>query len=60
MAPSLPLMMVSPYELKSGEKGILALIGPKRMKYAKNKSMMEYVKKMLGASMVIIIFVNII
>jgi transcriptional regulator of heat shock response len=51
-------MMVSPYKLKSGEKGILALIGPKRMKYAKNKSMMEYVKKLLGASMVIIVFVN--
>lgn len=53
-------MMVAPYKLKSGEKGILALIGPKRMKYAKNKSMMEYVKKLLGASMVIIIFVNLI
>jgi heat-inducible transcriptional repressor len=53
-------MMVSPYKLKSGEKGILALVGPKRMKYAKNKSMMEYVKKLLGASAVIILFINII
>lgn len=53
-------MMVSPYKLKSGEKGILALIGPKRMKYAKNKSMLEYMKKLLGASMVIVIFINII
>lgn len=53
-------MMVSPYKLKSGEKGILALVGPKRMKYAKNKSMIEYVKKLLGASMVMIIFVNVI
>lgn len=53
-------MMVSPYQLKTGEKGILALIGPKRMKYAKNKSMMEYVKKLLGSSLVIIIFMNII
>jgi heat-inducible transcriptional repressor len=52
-------MMVSPYKLKSGEKGILALVGPKRMKYAKNKSMMEYVKKMIGASMVVVIFINI-
>ena len=42
-------MMVSPYRLKSGEKGILALIGPKRMKYAKNKSMIEYVKKIIGS-----------
>lgn len=51
-------MMVSPYQLKTGEKGILALIGPKRMKYAKNKSVIEYVKKMLGASMAIVIFVH--
>ncbi len=41
-------MMVSPYKLKSGEKGVLALIGPKRMKYAKNKSLLEYVRKILG------------
>ena len=53
-------MMVSPYKLKTGEKGILALIGPKRMKYARNKSMMEYMKKLLGASMVVVIFINII
>ncbi|MDO8529649.1 MAG: hypothetical protein Q7S18_03195 [bacterium] len=48
-------MIVSSYKLKSGEKGILALIGPKRMKYAKNKSLIEYVKKLLGSSAVIII-----
>jgi transcriptional regulator of heat shock response len=52
-------MIVSPYRLSSGEKGILALIGPKRMAYAKNKSMIEYVKKLLGASMVIIMIVNV-
>jgi heat-inducible transcriptional repressor len=53
-------MMVSPYKLSSGEKGILAIIGPKRMEYAKNKSMIEYVKKLLGASMAIVIMINII
>lgn len=53
-------MIVSPYKLKTGEKGILALIGPKRMPYAKNKSMIEYVKKLLGTSMVIIVIMNII
>lgn len=52
-------MIVSPYKLKTGEKGILALIGPKRMPYAKNKSMIEYVKKLLGTSMVIIVMMNI-
>ncbi len=53
-------MIVSPYRLKNGEKGILALIGPKRMKYAQNKSMIDYVKKLLGASMVIIVMINIV
>ncbi|MDD3498225.1 MAG: hypothetical protein PHH24_01810 [Candidatus Moranbacteria bacterium] len=52
-------MIVSPYKLKSGEKGVLALIGPKRMKYAKNKSLIEYVKKILGASFTIAILISI-
>lgn len=51
-------MIVSPYRLKNGDKGVLALIGPKRMPYAKNKSMVEYVKKLLGTAVVIIIFIN--
>lgn len=52
-------MIVSPYKLKNGEKGIMALIGPKRMKYAKNKSLMEYLKKILGSSTAIILIINI-
>lgn len=53
-------MIVSPYKLKTGEKGILALIGPKRMAYAKNKSMIEYVKKLLGNSLILILVINVI
>ncbi|MFC1645058.1 HrcA family transcriptional regulator [Patescibacteria group bacterium] len=51
-------MIVSPYELGNGEKGVLALIGPKRMEYAKNKSLIEYVKKILGTSAFLIIITN--
>ncbi|HBB36634.1 MAG: Transcriptional regulator of heat shock protein [Candidatus Moranbacteria bacterium GW2011_GWC1_45_18] len=51
-------MMVSPYKTKSGEKGLLALIGPKRMEYAKNKSLIEYMKKLLGGAAVIIFFIE--
>ena len=51
-------MVVSPYRTKKGERGVLAIIGPKRMEYAKNKSLIEYVKKLLGASVVIIIVAN--
>lgn len=53
-------MIVSPYKTRSGEKAILALIGPKRMKYAKNKSLLEYMKKILSSSAVLIILINII
>lgn len=51
-------MIVSPYKTKKGEKGVLALIGPKRMKYAKNKSIVEYVRKMLGGTMMVVILIN--
>lgn len=48
-------MVVSPYKTKKGEKGVLAIIGSKRMKYAKNKSLLEYMKKILSSSVVIIL-----
>ncbi len=47
-------MIVSPFKNKSGEKGLLAIIGPKRMKYAKNKSIMDYMKKILSSSVMVI------
>jgi len=53
-------MIVAPYANKKGEKGMLAIIGPKRMDYAKNKSLIEYVKKMLSSSFVMILMGNII
>ena len=52
-------MVVSPYETKKGEKGILAIIGPKRMKYAKNKSVIDYMKKLLSGTAVLVIVVSI-
>lgn len=51
-------MVVSPYMTKEGEKGLLAIIGPKRMKYAKNKSLLEYMKKLLGASAAFVILIH--
>lgn len=52
-------MVVSPYKTKSGEKGVLAIIGPKRMEYAKNKSLLEYMKKLLGTTAVIVLIMEI-
>ena len=51
-------MIVSPYKTEEGEKGLLAIIGPKRMQYAKNKSLLEYFKKILSGSAVIIVLIN--
>lgn len=48
-------MVVSPYRDSSGERGILAIIGPKRMEYAKNKSLIEHMKKLLSSSLIVII-----
>lgn len=48
-------MVVSPYKNREGERGILAIIGPKRMEYAKNKSLIESMKKLLSSSLVIIL-----
>lgn len=51
-------MVVAPYENEEG-KGILAIIGPKRMQYAKNKSLLEHMKKLLGASLVFVMIVHV-
>jgi transcriptional regulator of heat shock response len=52
-------MIVSPYRDKAGERGILAIIGPKRMKYAKNKSLLDYMKKLISGSAIILLIVYI-
>ncbi|MDD2766314.1 MAG: hypothetical protein PHH40_00935 [Candidatus Moranbacteria bacterium] len=51
-------MVVAPYQNKEGERGMLAIIGPKRMDYAKNKSLIEYMKKLLSSSLVVIVFIS--
>jgi heat-inducible transcriptional repressor len=42
-------MIVSKCGFKNGEEGILAIIGPKRMKYSHNVSLIDYLKKLLGS-----------
>jgi len=52
-------MVVSQYE-QDGQKGIVALIGPKNMKYEKNKSLIDHIKRALGGlSMIVMIIGNI-
>ena len=49
-------MVVSPYN-KGGKKGVLAIVGPKRMDYAKNKSLLDFVQKIIGTSAIIILVI---
>ncbi|MEA1936994.1 MAG: hypothetical protein U9N04_02690 [Patescibacteria group bacterium] len=41
-------LVVSKYNFKNGEEGLLAIIGPKRMKYSRNVSLIDYLKKLLS------------
>lgn len=50
-------MVVAPYEGKDG-RGILAIIGPKHMQYAKNKSLLEHMKKLLGSSLILFVLLH--
>jgi len=47
-------LMVSKIKLKNGKKGIIGIVGPKRMSYAKNQSLLEYLAKLISGSAVII------
>jgi len=46
-------MVVSRYNLETGEEGLLAIIGPKRMKYSRNVSIINYFKKLLGGNLIV-------
>lgn len=45
-------MIVAPYQTAEGT-GVLAIIGPKRMDYAKNRSLIEYMRRMLNAPLMV-------
>ena len=50
-------MIVSGLQLPSGKKGVIGLVGPKSMKYEKNLTLMEYISKLLGGGVgVVLIF----
>lgn len=48
-------MVVSRYNFSGGEEGVLAIIGPKRMKYSRNVSLIDYIKKLLEGGMIAVI-----
>ena len=50
-------MIVSGLELPSGQKGVIGVVGPKAMKYEKNLSLMEYISKLLGGGVGVILLI---
>lgn len=52
-------LVVTRVDLPRGGKGIVGIIGPKRMKYARNMSLLEYVKKLLTSGLVLLIILHV-
>jgi transcriptional regulator of heat shock response len=51
-------LMVSKVKMKDGKAGLIGIIGPKRMSYAKNMSLLKYLSKFLsGTTGVALIFI---
>ena len=44
-------MLVSQVKLPGGQKGVVGIVGPKRMKYGKNISLLEYISKLLSSGL---------
>ena len=52
-------LVVSNVKMKDGKKGVIGIIGPKRMSYAKNLSIIEYLAKLISGAAVILLIVKI-
>jgi transcriptional regulator of heat shock response len=50
-------LVVSNIKLKNGKRGLIGIVGPKRMSYAKNLSILEYLAKLISGTAVIIMVV---
>lgn len=50
--------IVSSFKTKDNKKGFIMLIGPKRMKYAKNISLLKYITKLLSGAFAIVMLVR--
>ncbi len=52
-------LLVSRVNLPDGKKGLIGIVGPKRMRYARNISLLEYVSKLVsGGFGVVLITIN--
>lgn len=51
-------LVVANIKLPGNKKGVIGILGPKRMAYAKNLSLLEYLSKLISGSAVIILIIN--
>lgn len=51
-------LVVSNIKLKDGKKGVIGIIGPKRMPYAKNLSIIEYLARLISGAAIIILVIK--
>jgi transcriptional regulator of heat shock response len=51
-------LVVSNVRMKDGKKGVIGIVGPKRMSYAKNLSIIEYLAKLISGGAVILLIIK--
>ncbi|MBX4205419.1 MAG: DeoR family transcriptional regulator [Candidatus Doudnabacteria bacterium] len=51
-------LVVQNVQFKGGKKGVIGIVGPKRMSYAKNLSLLEYLSKLISGAAVIILIIK--
>ncbi|MDP4001155.1 MAG: hypothetical protein Q8P83_02855 [bacterium] len=51
-------LVVSSIRLKGNKKGVIGILGPKRMSYAKNLSILEYLSKLISGASVILLIIK--
>ena len=52
-------LVVSNVRMKDGKEGVIGIVGPKRMSYAKNLSLIEYLAKLISGAAIIILIIKI-
>ncbi|KKW29823.1 MAG: hypothetical protein A3K06_02895 [Candidatus Doudnabacteria bacterium RIFCSPHIGHO2_01_52_17] len=50
-------LVVSKVKLPGGKEGVIGIVGPKRMKYARNMSLVQYVAKLISGGLLILILI---
>jgi heat-inducible transcriptional repressor len=50
-------LVVSKIKLRDGKRGVIGIVGPKRMSYAKNQSLLEYLAKLISGTSAFILVI---